>query len=208
MKPIIDFIYFDLVKVIFNFDHEIGCRQVSSLTGVPVERVRELIFKTGAQDAYETGKISSQQLVDTFAEQSNTLPNLQDFLHAASDIFSVNREIVPLITQLRCISFPMGILSNTCPAHWEFLYQPKHAFLHNFFDKLILSYESGSMKPDRKIYEDAIALAGVPAARIFFIDDRPENVQGAIDAGIDAHLFTSVTDVYPLLQQRGVRLNF
>ena len=49
--------------------------------------------------------------------------------------------------------------------------------------------------------------SNVPASRIFFIDDRQENVQGAIDAGIDAHLFTSVLDVYRLLEQRGVELN-
>lgn len=207
MKPTIEFIYFDLGNVIAFFDHETGCQQVSSLTGVPTERVRELLFKTGSQDAYETGKISSRQLVDTFAEQSNTQPDLQKFLHAASDIFELNREIVPLITQLRAVSFPMGVLSNTCPAHWNFLYQPKFAALYDLFDNLILSYESGSMKPDRKIYDDAIALAGVPASRIFFVDDRQENVQGAIDAGIDAHLFTSVLDVYRLLDQRGVTIN-
>lgn len=207
MAPTFDFIYFDLGNVIVNFDHETGCRQVSSLTGVPVDRVRELIFEAGSQIAYETGKISSRQFVDTFASESNTQPDLEKFLIAASDIFEVNREIIPLITQLRAVSFPMGILSNTCPAHWDFLCQPEFAALYELFDKYILSYEAGSMKPDRKIYDDAIDLAGVPASRIFFVDDREENVQGAIDAGIDAHLFTSALDVYRLLEQRGVSLN-
>lgn len=208
MKPTIEFIYFDLGNVIFNFDHETGIQQLSSLTGVPSERVRELVFQNGTQEAYETGKISSQQFVDTFANQSNTQPDLEEFLFAASNIFEFNREIIPLITQLRAISFPMGVLSNTCSAHWEFLYKQEFAPLYELFDKLILSYKSGSMKPDRKIYNDAIALAGVPASKIFFIDDRQENVQGAIEAGIDAHLYTSAVDVYRLLDQRGVRLNY
>ena len=207
MKPTIDFIYFDLGNVLALFDHETGCEQVSALTGVPIMKVRDIIFGAGLDVQYETGKISSRQFVDTFADQSNTRPDADEFLHAASNIFTLNREIVPLITQLRAISFPMGILSNTCEAHWHFLSHPRFAVINECFEKCILSYESKSMKPDGKIYADAAALAQTAPDRILFVDDRDENVQGAINAGFDAHIFTSAGQVYRLLAERGIQMN-
>ena len=64
------------------------------------------------------------------------------------------------------------------------------------------------MKPDSKIYESAIARTGVEPERIFFTDDRPENVEGAVTQGIDAVLFTSVPDLMNELKNRGVVTNW
>jgi FMN phosphatase YigB (HAD superfamily) len=59
------------------------------------------------------------------------------------------------------------------------------------------------MKPERAIYEHAVRLTGSPAREVFFIDDREENVAGAIDAGLDAVLFTTPADLKQELIQRG-----
>jgi len=45
-------------------------------------------------------------------------------------------------------------------------------------------------------------MAGVAAGEIFFTDDRAENVAGAIAAGFDAVLFTSVEALESELRSR------
>ena len=64
------------------------------------------------------------------------------------------------------------------------------------------------MKPDSRIYQDAIRMAGEPAELIFFVDDRPENVEAARLAGLDAHLYESADRLFHALDERGVRLNY
>ena len=56
------------------------------------------------------------------------------------------------------------------------------------------------MKPERSAYEQAADRAGVDAGDIFFTDDRPENVEGALAAGWQAAIFTSAHDLEETLR--------
>jgi len=59
------------------------------------------------------------------------------------------------------------------------------------FDQVTFSYELGVIKPEAEIYSHAIEGLGVDAAEALFLDDRPENVEGARAAGIHAEVFTT-----------------
>jgi FMN phosphatase YigB (HAD superfamily) len=63
------------------------------------------------------------------------------------------------------------------------------------------------MKPHREIYDHAVQRTGLPATEVFFVDDKPENVAGAVAAGMDAVLFTTVPQLEADLRQRGVTLD-
>jgi putative hydrolase of the HAD superfamily len=202
----IEYIFFDLGVVILDFDHAKGCQQVADVSGCSAEEAQKIIFDSGLEIEYETGLITSQQFHEQFSQASGTDSDLQSFLTACGDIFSLNTPMMPLIGQLSAVGFPMGILSNTCEAHWQHVYN-KYPFLRQNYRDYILSYEFKSMKPDPAIYNDAIEAAGLPANQIFFVDDRQENVDGAIDAGIDAVLYESAGQVIGELQNRGIRFN-
>jgi FMN phosphatase YigB (HAD superfamily) len=63
------------------------------------------------------------------------------------------------------------------------------------------------LKPDRKIYEAAIAAAGHPADELLFIDDREENIRGAEELGIRAHQFTTSQRLVEALRAHGVEVH-
>lgn len=205
--PTIDFIYFDLGKVILEFDHDVGCQQVSDVTGVSPENVKSALFDSGLEDRYETGLVNCSEFHAEFCKLTNSDSNQQEFLTATSDIFTPNLAMFPLISQLSASKFPIGILSNTCKAHWELVYA-KYIILRQFFSPVILSYEVNSMKPDAAIYGRAIEMAGCQPNKCFFVDDKQENVDGAIEAGIDAVLYRSVPELAKELSQRGISINF
>ncbi len=92
------------------------------------------------------------------------------------------------INQLRASNIRTGILSNL-PRPLGQRLRDTEGFL-NHFDHVTFSYELGLVKPQREIYEDAIRGAGVNPEESLFLDDRPENIRGAIDAGMQAELFT------------------
>ena len=202
----IKYLFFDLGIVLFDFDHQIGCRQIAAVSGCSAEKVDSILFEGGLEDSFETGLVDADEFHSQFCQASGGSPSKAELLRACSDIFTMNVSMMPVVGQLAAVGFPMGILSNTCSAHWEQVFN-KHAFLRQNFGDYVLSYESKSMKPDPKIYADAIKVASLPADEIFFIDDKPENVKGAIAAGIDAVLYTTASQAIVDLQSRGVRFN-
>lgn len=70
------------------------------------------------------------------------------------------------------------------------------------FDPVLISAELGMNKPDRRIYEHAIAVAGCPAEQVVFIDDSPENVEGASACGITALVYPGVDALRETLRSR------
>ena len=64
------------------------------------------------------------------------------------------------------------------------------------------------MKPEPAIYEAAIKQAGVPASEIFFCDDRPDNVAGALVPGLVAVQFHTAKQLAEELYRRGMKMNY
>jgi HAD superfamily hydrolase (TIGR01509 family) len=76
----------------------------------------------------------------------------------------------------------------------------------DYFDHHVLSYEVGSLKPDRKIFEYAIAVSGHQPNTLFFTDDREENILAARQLGMHAHQFQTELHLVDALQQAGVEI--
>lgn len=201
------FLYFDLGNVLLHFDHEIACRQLEAESGVARELVREIVFEGDLQLRYERGELSTQEFYEIFHDRSGLAEflDLERLLWATAAIFEVNEPILPLITQLRSAGQRLGILSNTCEAHWNHVIDGRYGFLREQFEIYALSYELKSLKPEPDIYLAAAKLAGCEPAEIFFVDDRPENVVGARAAGFDAVQYMTVPDLTSDLRARGVR---
>jgi FMN phosphatase YigB (HAD superfamily) len=199
----IEFIYFDLGKVILEFDHELACQQIATVADVAVEEVRRVLFQSDLQLRYETGLITSEQFHQQFCVATGSSPDKDALLLAGSDIFALNPPMLPLIKGLAAGKIPIGILSNTCKAHWEFI-ENRFPFVCESFSHSILSYQVKAIKPDEQIYREAIKTAGVAPEKIFFMDDRVENVSGAIAAGMDAVVFQSETELAAQLRDRGI----
>jgi putative hydrolase of the HAD superfamily len=90
---------------------------------------------------------------------------------------------------LRASGFRTGILSNLPPALGAEL-RATPGFLDPF-DHVTFSFELKSIKPEPEIYQDAIRGLGVAPGEALFLDDRPDNVEGARAVGMMAEVFGS-----------------
>src|SRR5665647_1472340 len=52
------------------------------------------------------------------------------------------------------------------------------------FDAVVISGEVGMRKPERGIFDLALDRIGLPAAECVFIDDVPDNIEAAVEAGL------------------------
>lgn len=90
------------------------------------------------------------------------------------------------------------VLSNACSKFHE--YFPKYYDL-DFFDGVVVSCDIHIIKPDIRIYEYLLETYNLKPQECLFIDDRPENVEGAKAANMEAVVFkNNYEEISRLLQ--------
>jgi len=72
------------------------------------------------------------------------------------------------------------------------------------FDFIVNSSAVGCAKPSACFYEHALRRCGCTRDQVFFVDDRPENVAGAIAFGFHGHLFRDAKTLGQALRHAGV----
>jgi glucose-1-phosphatase len=182
------FFYFDLGKVLVDFDHAKGFSQIAGLFKAEAKNVGEFFINSGLAMKYETGLVSSEELHAAFCKNFKLNLAIEDLMHAASDIFTLKTDTIKVAEDLKNAGYRLGILSNTSIAHWNYCTK-NYPFL-KIFGTCILSFEVKAMKPDARIYAAALKQCGVPAENVFFTDDLAENIAGAKKHGINAVQFT------------------
>ena len=201
-----EFFLFDLGKVLVDFDHRRACRQLHELTGVDDQRVWEILFDSGLETEYELG-LAPELFCQRLRDALHTDMSDRSLLEAHADIFSLRHAMVPLVSQLSVAGYPLGILSNTCPSHWQHCCR-KFRLVRTLFETTVLSFEVGAMKPVPTIFHAAIERAGVEPRRILFVDDIRQNVEAACAAGLDAVHYSTTYHLSRELMLRGVSFNF
>lgn len=81
----------------------------------------------------------------------------------------------------------LGALNNEARETNEYRFE--HFGLRELFQVALSSCYLGLRKPEPAIYRRALDILGRPVERVLFIDDRPENVAGAVAAGMKAIRF-------------------
>lgn len=112
-----------------------------------------------------------------------------------------------LLGELTDAGVPMALLSNASVSFAERVrrladIQPEPWTRH--FRHLMFSGELGMAKPDAEIWKALLAQIGADPADCAFLDDRAENVAGAREAGLHAHLWTGAEDARDWLRSLGL----
>ncbi|MDX1964914.1 MAG: HAD family phosphatase [Pirellulales bacterium] len=203
----IKFIYFDMGNVLLYFDHVRAARQMAELSGISQQSVWDLVFAGDLMQKYETGELDTAGFYAEYCRQTGSQPDLALLEHAASDIFTQNTSLLRVISQLQYARYPLGVLSNTCPSHWEFATRHYAAILPQAFQVTVLSYKVGRIKPDPQIFTTAAKMAGFSPAEIFYCDDMPGHVQSARGVGFYAVQYVDTPTLVRDLQSAGVQFN-
>ena len=199
-------VYFDLGRVLVDFEITRLFGQVAAVSGVEPDWIRHWFLDSGFSRQLETGLATEQEFYEKFCRETGTAVEYHTIQNAVNDIFELNLSILPLVSALKAARIRIGILSNTFGGHWEYI-KNRYSGLISMFDCTTLSYEVHAMKPAPEIYYRAAEKAGVPLSRLFFTDDLQENVLGAQAVGMDAVVFRDVKQLADDLRERGLRFS-
>jgi FMN phosphatase YigB (HAD superfamily) len=196
---------FDLGNVILAFDFKRTYRALSTVCPYKPEQMPDRLRATDLVTRYESGAVAS----DVFFGELATILELdglsyERFQEIWFSIFDTEPLCPESFFEHLAKDYRLILLSNTNDLHFESI-RARFPLLEHFHG-LVLSYKVGAMKPEPKIYEEAIRLAGCKPEECFYTDDIQVYVDGGKKAGLDAVQFQSYEQIRAELIARGVKL--
>jgi putative hydrolase of the HAD superfamily len=152
-----------------------------------------------------SGLIPFRTLVKLYKEHfKNNLPDeevvkryIQLYVY---DVFKVNRELLSLIMELKK-KYKIYMMTNTLEPHFEHW---KTLGFDEYFDRIFRSDADHFIKPEKQAYEYIVGEIGAKPEECVFIDDLPENSEGAAKIGIKGLIYTNNSNLITDLAKLGV----
>jgi putative hydrolase of the HAD superfamily len=193
-------IFFDLGNVLVFFSHQKMITQVARYCNLDLELVETTMKRHG--DLYARGDVDSQAVYKEFCKLSQKNLHFGTLMRAMGDIFQPNDPVIEIAIELKKNGHRLFLLSNTCDAHFTFA-SSQFPFLKHF-DGYILSYQVGALKPEKKIYEKALEIAGCEKKDCFYTDDILDYIETARSLDIDAEQYKTPSDLIHHLNARNL----
>jgi putative hydrolase of the HAD superfamily len=176
---------FDFGKVICFPPAEDGSlEELAGLAGMERTAFEALLWPN--RDEYDRGTVSGVEYYRNFLARAGVFPDeetLKKMVVIDSASWTrINPGTVRLMEDVKKAGLKLGILSNM--PH-EFLAMAREKFpVFSLPHAGIFSCESGSIKPEEKIYRDCCAALELTPAELVFFDDMPVNIEKACSLGM------------------------
>lgn len=167
--------YHDLLGVIPSFDYE---RMMAFFDEAGYGNFRTL------DDEYQFWERYEAAILRAYGYQGDAAAAGRDIVPLwwlkDRQLYPETREVLDAFQQR---GFVMGVISDTSLSLSQTL---DSVGIRHYFSVILSSDEAGMMKPDPRIYRMALERAGVTAAESLFVDDTPEEADGARAIGMTA----------------------
>ena len=100
----------------------------------------------------------------------------------------IRSEATSTVEAARAAGYGISVLTNDLRAFHGPSWEESVDFLR-LVDHIVDCSDTNVLKPDRRAFDRAVEIVGVPADRVLFVDDLPLNVEGARAAGLNATWF-------------------
>lgn len=180
-------VFIDLGGVIIRTEFQAPRQHLAERLGMEYEDLVKLVFDSPSGIKASIGEISDKEhwaeVVKRLRRPAIEVESIREEFFAG-DV--VDLEIVEFLRSLRPRYF-VGLISNAWPDLRDYI--TRQGF-EDAFDHMVISGEVGVMKPEARIYQIALELAGVRPEEAVFVDDFYENIEGCEKVGIKGIHFT------------------
>jgi putative hydrolase of the HAD superfamily len=199
---------FDFGNVVAFFDYSRFHRAICRRTGIAETEFSRRLADRGYSDLherFERGEMCPLEFSRAFRERYALDLSRAEFEAAWSGIFRLNAPVASLVSRLKSRGYRLLLGSNTNEIHASH-FRREFAATMDLFDHLVLSFEVRSLKPAADFYLACARAAGAIPSDCIFIDDLPENVEGARAAGLRPIHFVDPATLTTELIRQGVEL--
>ncbi len=180
-------VIFDLGGVLIRTEDRKPRTQLADRLGLTYDELSALIFDSQSSHQAMKGEITTAEHWEAVRETLGLSEN--EFPQVPLEFWGGDTLDENLVNYLRDLrpKYKTALLSNA----WDDIRQvlEEQLKIDDAFDEIIISAEVGLVKPDPRIYQGLISNLGVDPVEAVFVDDFPENVEGARLEGWQAILF-------------------
>ncbi len=179
-------VVFDLGGILIDVD--VGrCLAVwSRHSGLPAAELAGRFRIDAAYERFERGEIDAGAYYEALRRRLGVRLTDRQLEEGWNAVLGGERPGAGEAVAMAAARGPVFLLTNTNAVH-ESVWSTAHRALLAPFRDWFVSSRMGCRKPEPAIYRKVIEGVGLPPQRILFFDDAPENVAGALAAGIRAH---------------------
>jgi glucose-1-phosphatase len=198
----VEVLLFDLGGVVVDIDFRRCFAHWAHSADCDVEELASRFSIDAAYEAHERGRLPISEYLEHLRRTLGLALTDDELLAGWNDIWTgVNADIGPLLT-LASNAFPLYAFTNSNPTH-RAVWSQRFAEALGIFTSTFVSSEIGHRKPERAAFDYVASMIGAPPESILFLDDGPENVTGAREAGMQAVHVTSTDSVRNALARLG-----
>jgi putative hydrolase of the HAD superfamily len=183
----------------------IFCREIGVSTDAFLAAMRTVgdSYGTDPMAPLDTPLISEEQwareMEAALLRDHGATADLSDFGDKWFTDRETNERWLATLRRLKADGMFVGMLSNMVPSwdrHWRLMVPPD-----DLFDDVVLSFEVGSRKPERRLFDLAADRSGVTPQECLLVDDLAANCEGATEAGWQAIHFTDTAAAIERLER-------
>ena len=186
-----DLYLFDFDKTLYAYDFRKRLPELARLGGVSQYHLASSWWAAGFERRAESGEWpTADAYLAEFGRVTGAWLTLEQWADARSLAMTRIDGSVAALRRAAGLG-TVSLLSNNPAPFAEALPRLAPDVCEILGGNRLVSAQLGVRKPDRRVYELALARYGVSPANAFMADDSAANVAGALEAGIHAHHFTT-----------------
>lgn len=181
---------FDLDGVLVDYARDLRCRQLAFALDTSEDEVYQALFKRGLEDRCDRGELALADYLDVLrTDYGWNLPE-EEFIAARRASTQTRASMLALCEQLSTQT-ALGIFTNNGTWLGEHAHWIVPELMPLFRSRFVCSGSLGVCKPEPEAYAACLERLGFHGYSTLYVDDRQDNVDGALAAGVDAIRFES-----------------
>lgn len=201
--PPIRLVLFDFDGVLVRYAYRARLASLARVAGCTPQRVSEALFDSGLERAYDSGTIDTTTYLQRLGARIGATIDAAAWIEARVAGTQADPAVCALAASLGA-RVELGVLTNNGALLLDAIPRIVASLFPMLDDRVLCSGVLGTRKPDRAIFERALAHFDTPAREALFLDDLFVNVQGARDAGLHADTVGDARSLRRVLRRYGL----
>jgi putative hydrolase of the HAD superfamily len=205
MSDTITTIISDFDGVLSDYHVPARLEVLSRLTGLDTDTLFAKIWKSGFEDAADAGEAGNDsQYLRAFNEHVGMQLSRDQWVEARATAMKHRPDMHSLLESLTA-EYKLAMLTNNGPLTRACFHQLAPETAEFFGETAFFSCDFNTKKPNPRLYKDVAARLDVEPKACVYIDDKQRHCDGAVKAGMQAILFTSIDQLKKDLASMGIK---
>ncbi len=196
-------VLFDMDDVLCTYNRQVRAAHFARLAGTTTNAVLDAIWGSGFESLGDAGTLDADAYLRGCGERIGYSLTLEEWLDARQAAMVPRPEVLRLVERVRERA-KVAVLTNNTTLVADHIDRLFPELPHLFGRAIYASAGFRAAKPDVDCYRQCLAMLDVAPSDTLFVDDLPQNVAGAQEAGLSAHHYTSPDTLAELLRSCGL----